>query len=410
MSDETLIQALQGTAAPLVYLLAAVAFFLGLKAAVKVRVAGRAALLLGGGVVLALLGAGLEDLPAFLRERSLPVDLLAYLLVGAAVGVLLGQRGTATPPAARVAFVPALAGAAASLAAAGAFTLPGGDLGAEAVALVSAMALGAVALVLGLVVALRGSPSVSSTAAAGTSALLAGWATALLGCALGNVILIVAGGVGGTAALTFARIAARSAGRSLVQVLLRGKEADESGYRNVRSCGTDEAAMVLETAGEVLVVPGFGMPAAHAQHAVKELVEQLEKRGARVAYVLHPAAGCLPGHINIALDEANVSHDNLVDLEAARARVASADAVLVVGANDTINAEAAADPSGALYGLDALDLSRARSVFVVKRSLRPGAGGVRNPQFERPNTMMMFGDGKRVLQALVAELKGGGAH
>jgi NAD(P) transhydrogenase subunit beta len=152
------------------------------------------------------------------------------------------------------------------------------------------------------------------------------------------------------------------------------------------------------------------MPAAQAQHAVKEVVEQLEKRGTSVSYVLHPAAGCLPGHMNIALDEANVSHDKFVDLEAARQLVPGADAVLAVGANDTINAAASVEAGGALSGLEALDLSDARAVFVVKRSLRPGAGGVRNPLFERPNTMMMFGDGKKVMQALVAELKGGGAH
>jgi NAD(P) transhydrogenase subunit beta len=396
-------EALRGTGAPLVYLLAAVAVFLTLKSVVKVRIASRGRMLAALALILAVVGAVFE-----LGTDRLPPALLAVVAGGLVLGALAGGRGSTTPPAARVAWIAGLAGAAAALASLGILvegSLEPADL---TVAGLSAL-LGIASLGLSLAVSVRGSLSVSATTAAALAATLAGWSCALLGFVLENVILLVAGGVAGTAALALGRLVARAANRGLGAALF-GVGVDQNGYTNVRSCGTDEAAMVLETAGTVVLVPGFGMPAAQAQHTVKEVAEQLEKRGAKVVYAVHPAAGCLPGHMNIALDEANVPHDKIVDLTAAQDLVKAADAVLVVGANDTINASAATDSASPLYGIGALDLAPARSVFVVKRSLRPGAAGVKNPLFERPNTMMMFGDGKRVMQALVAELKGGGGH
>jgi NAD(P) transhydrogenase subunit beta len=396
-------EALQGTVAPLVYLGAAVALFLSLKSVVKVRVAGRAR-------VLALLALLLAILGALMELGSAPVGgtLTAVLVAGAVLGAVAGSRGAVSPPPARVAWIAGVAGGGSALAAIAA--LVDGGLGAAgSVAVGLSIVLGLVSLVLGFGVSLRGALSVGATAAAALTATFAGWSAALLGFALENVILLVAGGVAGTAALALGRLVARAANRTVAQAVFGGA-ADQSGYTNVRSCGTDEAAMVLETAGTVLLVPGFGMPAAQAQHSVKEVAEQLEKRGAKVVYAVHPSAGCLPGHMNIALDEANVPHDKIVDLTAAQDLVKAADAVLVVGANDTINPSAATDSASPLFGMGALDLGPARSVFVVKRSLRPGRAGVKNPLFEKPNTMMMFGDGKRVMQALVAELKGGGGH
>jgi NAD(P) transhydrogenase subunit beta len=391
----------QGTLAPLAYLGAAVMAFLTLKSVVKVRVVGRGRSMAGVALVLAVLGAVLE-----LGPQRLPLPLIGILIGGLVVGFLVGGRGATSAPASRFAWIAGLAGASAALAAVAALAA-GGMTPARVASAAVATALGAGSLLLGLAVSLKGSLSVKATTAGALAGMLAGWSAALLGFALENLILIVVGGVAGTAALALGRIVAGATNRSFGQALFGGA-ADQSGYTNVRSCGTDEAAMVLESAGTVLLVPGFGMPAAQAQHTVKEVVEQLEKRGAKVVYVIHPAAGCLPGHMNIALDEANVSHDKIVDLTGAQELVKAADAVLVVGANDTINPSAAADRASPLFGLGALDLEAARSVFVVKRSLRPGRAGVKNPQFERSNTMMMFGDGKRVMQALVAELKGGG--
>jgi NAD(P) transhydrogenase subunit beta len=310
---------------------------------------------------------------------------------------------------ARLAFVPALAGGAAALAGGAAWTGTGAQAGlAVSTALAGAIGLGAIATVLGAGLTWRGSARARSSAGTAAVALLSGWAIALLGVGIGNAILIITGGVVGTAALALARIVAQSAGTPLL-ALWTGRAGSASGqgdYGHVRACGSDEAAMLLAHARQVLVVPGFGMPAAQAQHAVKEIALQLEKRGASVTVAINPAAGCLPGHMNIALDEANWAHDKLVDLPRAQELVASADAVLVVGANDTVNAAAAADRGSPLYGLDALDLGAARLVLVVKRTLGPGAGGVKNPLFENPNTLMLFGDGKRVLQALASELKG----
>jgi NAD(P) transhydrogenase subunit beta len=391
-----------GTGAPLIYLAAAVAFFLALKAVARVRVAAR-------GRVLVVVALGLAVLGGILELGAAPISptVIAVLIAGVALGALAGGRGTVSPPAARVAWIAGLAGAGAAAAAAAAL-FDGGLTDARTAAAAAAVLLGAVSLVAGLALSLRGGISVAATTAAALSAALAGWSAALLGFALENAILLVGGGVVGTAALALGRLAARAANRGLGQALF-GAATDESGYSNVRACGADEAAMVLESSSTVVLVPGFGMPAAQAQHTVKEVAEQLEKRGARVVYAIHPSAGCLPGHMNIALDEANVAHEKILDFSAAQDLIKAADAVLVVGANDTVN-PSAADRNSPLYGLGALDLQGARSVFVVKRSLRPGAAGVKNPLFERPNTMMMFGDGKRVMQALVAELKGGGGH
>jgi len=129
-----------------------------------------------------------------------------------------------------------------------------------------------------------------------------------------------------------------------------------------------------------------------------------------VTWVVHPAAGCLPGHMNIVLDEADVKHDRVVDLSQAADAISRADAALVVGANDVVNPAAASDPRSPVYGMDVPALDKVRSVFVIKRSLRPGAAGVRNQLFEQPNAALVFGDAKKVAQALVAELKGAGAH
>jgi NAD(P) transhydrogenase subunit beta len=396
-------EVLRGTGAPLVYLAAAVLCFLALKSVAKVRVARRGRTLAALALGLALLGAILE-----LGTARLPPALIGVVAIGLILGVIAGSRGSIAPPASRVAWIAGLSGGASALAAAG--LLSAGNLTPQDTAAAGlALLLGAASVALGLPISARGSLSVRAATAASLTAACAGWSVALLGFAFENMILLVAGGVAGTAGLALGKLVAKASNRGLGAALF-GAGADQSGYTNVRSCGTDEAAMVLETAGTVLLVPGFGMPAAQAQHTVKEVAEQLERRGTKVVYAIIPAAGCLPGHMNIALDEANVPHEKLVDLTSAQALVKVADAVLVVGANDTINASAAMDSTSPLFGMGALDLGPARSVFVIKRSLRPGAAGVKNSLFERPNTMMMFGDGKRVMQALVAELKGGGGH
>ncbi len=393
--------ALGDVASPLAYLLATVAFVLGVKSIARVKVAARAQFLLALALVL-----GVGGLAADGRLAAVPLSALGASALGVVLGWLVVRRSTALLTPARLATMPALAGAAAAIVSARA--LPGLAT-IEAGIAVIAIVLGAAALLAGAAVAALGGSSVRTSVASALVAALAGWAIAGLGFALGNAIVVVAGGLGGTTAMALARLVAAAASRRVTTALLTSARQDE-GYANVRACGTEEAAMLLDSANTILVVPGFGMPAAGAQHTVKELAEQLEKRGARVIWAVHPVAGCLPGHMNIALDEANVSHENLVELGAAQEIVTKVDAVLVVGANDTVNASAAGDVGSPLYGLPALDLAGARAVFVVKRTLRAGAAGVRNPLFEGPNTMMMFGDSKRVMQGLVAALKSGAAH
>ena len=163
--------------------------------------------------------------------------------------------------------------------------------------------------------------------------------------------------------------------------------------------------MVLETARRVVIVPGYGMAVAQAQHALAEITKLLSLRGAKVVYAIHPAAGLIPGHMNILLDEAKVEATQLLEWEAANAELAGADVALVVGANDIVNPAAQNDAKNALYGMPFLDVGRADTVFVIKRSLRPGAAGVKNELFERNNTNLVFGDAKKVLQAIGTEWK-----
>jgi NAD(P) transhydrogenase subunit beta len=273
-----------------------------------------------------------------------------------------------------------------------------------------AAVLGLGAFVVGLALAGRRRETAASSVWSALAAALAGWSVACVGLALSNVVLVVAGAVLGTAAFVVGGLIARAAGRSL-GALMGGAPAlsADSGYPNIRACGSEEAATMLEQAARVVIIPGFGMAAAQAQHAVKEVAEQLVKRGAEVIYAIHPAAGCVPGHMNIALDEANVPREMLRDLGAVGPELGRADAVLVVGANDVVN-PGSRDAGSPVQGMDAPDLTAARNVFVFKRSLRPGTLGVRNALFEQPNATMVFGDAKKVMQGLVAQLKGGGGH
>ncbi len=392
-------EALRGTGAPLAYLGAMVVLFLSMKAIPRVRLIARGRVLAAVALLLALGGAVLE-----LGTRHLGAFTPAFL-GGAVLGAVFASGATTRTSAAGLAWIPGACGAAVALAAWVAVGTVYGQV--RVVAAWLSMLLGTAAAVGGLV-SIRGSSSTSATAQATLVVALVGWATAGLGLAVENVMLLVGGGVLGTAGIAFGRVVAGAAGRSLGATVFGGEAPDPFGYTNVRSCGTEEVAAVLETAQTVVIVPGYGMAAAGAQHTVKETAELLERRGVRVRYAIHPSAGVVPGHMNIALDEANVPHDRLIDLEEARALIPQADVVLVVGANDVVNAAASADPTSPLHGLDALDLSGARAVFVVKRSLRPGAGGVKNPLFDRQNTMVVQGHAKKVVQGLLLELKGGG--
>lgn len=391
--------ALSGTLAPLVYSGAAACLLLGVSFATRISSAERGATLLGTGFVLGLLGRALE---VGGQTLAAPAGLL---VVGVALGVLLSERTRSEAAPASLAWIAGLGAAGAGLGGLS-VALGGGASELARIAGFAAAAFGALGLVQGVVLSSAGRNTAQSSVRTALSAACAGLAVAALGFAMQNVILLVAGGATALASVAFGRVIARATDRELLDLALGEAELVRDGYANVQSCGPEEAAMVIETAQNVLIVPGFGMAAAQAQHAVKQLADALEKHGATVRYAIHPSAGCLPGHLNGVLDEANVPHSALVELQEANQLAEKADVVLCVGANDVIN-PATDDPSSALYGMPTLDVRRARAVFVVKRSLRPGSGGVKNPLFEAPHTTLVFGDAKRVTQKLVTVLSGG---
>jgi NAD(P) transhydrogenase subunit beta len=198
--------------------------------------------------------------------------------------------------------------------------------------------------------------------------------------------------------------------RSLANVVFGGfgaTAASGSGgeYGTVRSCGPEEAAMLLEAADRVMVVPGYGLAVAQAQHAVRDLADILEKNGANVRYAIHPVAGRMPGHMNVLLAEADIPYEKLLEMDQANADFRNVDVALVIGANDVVNPAAEKDPTSPIAGMPILQAYHARTVIVIKRSLGSGFAGVKNELFERPNAMMLFMDAKGALQQIAAELK-----
>ncbi|MYA90359.1 MAG: NAD(P)(+) transhydrogenase (Re/Si-specific) subunit beta, partial [Synechococcus sp. SB0663_bin_10] len=200
--------------------------------------------------------------------------------------------------------------------------------------------------------------------------------------------------------------------RSLTAVLFGGalgaastgsKESSE--YTNITSCSAEECALTLEAAERVVVVPGYGLAVAQAQHTLREVARLLEKHGVTVTYAIHPVAGRMPGHMNVLLAEADVPYEQLKEMDIINPEFPATDVVLVLGANDVVNPQAKTDPDSPLYGMPVLDVQEARTVFVVKRGMGAGYSGIKNDLFERPNTSMLFGDAKQVLSTILGELK-----
>ena len=239
-----------------------------------------------------------------------------------------------------------------------------------------------------------------------------GIAACAAGFVIGNNVLIIAGSMVGAAGLILTQIMCVAMNRSLLNVLVGGFGASDSSgasedarnYESVTSCGAEEAAMVLENAESVIFVPGYGLAVAQAQHAVRELATALEKRGAKVSYAIHPVAGRMPGHMNVLLAEADVPYEQLVEMDLINPEFKTTDAVIVIGANDVVNPAATTQTDSPIYGMPILEAHHARTVFVIKRSLSPGYAGIKNGLFEMDNTMMVFGDAKKIVQGLVTEL------
>ena len=239
----------------------------------------------------------------------------------------------------------------------------------------------------------------------------------LAACAAGfvilNNVLIVSGALVGASGLILTNIMCKAMNRSLANVLFSGFGAvkdiatgETADQGEVRPVNTADAYLILEAASSVLIVPGYGMAVAQAQHSVRELGELLEANGAEVKYAIHPVAGRMPGHMNVLLAEANVSYDVLVEPEDVNPIMETVDVCMVIGANDVVNPDAKENEDSPIYGMPIIETDRAKTVFVLKRSMASGFAGIQNPLFFKSNTRMLFGDAKESVSNLVAEFKG----
>jgi NAD(P) transhydrogenase subunit beta len=243
----------------------------------------------------------------------------------------------------------------------------------------------------------------------------AGLAASAMGFALGNKLLIVAGALDGASGFILAVIMCKAMNRSFANVMFGGFGAVAAGAaggkddRVVRSASAEEAALQMENAASVVVIPGYGMAVSQAQHKVSELYQALTKKGVDVKFAIHPVAGRMPGHMNVLLAEANVPYEQLVELDDVNPDMPQTDVALIIGANDTINPAARDDPSSGIAGMPIIEADRAKSVFVIKRSMNAGFAGVDNPIYFNANTQMLFGDAKEMVGAIAKELSGGGS-
>ena len=243
-----------------------------------------------------------------------------------------------------------------------------------------------------------------------------GLAATATGFALNNVLLVIAGTMVGASGIILTRIMCRAMNRSLANVFLGGVgavaqqtgSADQFYEGKIRTTSADEVALLLDAASSVVIVPGYGMAVAHAQSAVRALVDDLEARGKEVQFAIHPVAGRMPGHMNVLLAEENISYEKMIEMDAINPSLQKTDMVIVIGANDVVNPAARTDDSGPLSGMPIINADHARTVIVLKRSLSPGFAGVHNPLFVNQKTLMYFADGKRGIEDIGKAVKENG--